>query len=50
MVFLKWYSVIILIIFIVTALKSQLNNEAPKGYFIFIFITFAPILFYIMST
>lgn len=47
---LKWYSIILIIIFLITGLKSQLDEEVPKGYFIIIFITLAPILFYLFTT
>ena len=50
MIFLKWYSIVLIIVFLLTGLKSQLNEEVPKGYFIIIFITLAPILFYLFTT
>lgn len=50
MIFLKWYSIILIIIFLITGLKSQLNGEVPKGYFIVIFIALTPILFYLFTT
>lgn len=48
--FLKWYSIILIIIFLVTGLKSQLDEEVPKGYFILIFVALSPILFYLFTT
>lgn len=50
MIFLKWYSIVLIIVLLLTSLKSQLNEEVPKGYFIIIFITLAPILFYLFTT
>lgn len=50
MIFLKWYSIVLIILFLITGLKSQLNEEVPKGYFIVIFIALTPILFYLFTT
>lgn len=50
MIFLKWYSIVLIILFLITGLKSQLNEEVPKGYFIVIFIVLTPILFYLFTT
>ena len=50
MIFLKWYSIVLIIFFLLTGLKAQLNEEVPKGYFIIIFITLAQILFYLFTT
>lgn len=47
---LKWYSIVIIIVFLLTGLKSQLDEDVPKGYFILIFITLTPILFYLFTT
>lgn len=47
---LKWYSIILIIIFLITGLKSQLDEDVPKGYFILIFIALSPILFYLFTT
>ena len=47
---LKWYSIIFIIIILITGLKVQLNEEAPKGYFIIMFIILTPILFYLFAT
>lgn len=50
MIFLKWYSIVLIILFLITGLKSQLDEEVPKGYFIIIFIVLAPMLFYLFTT
>lgn len=47
---LKWYSIIVIIVFLITGLKSQLDEETPKGYFTIIFVTLTPILFYLFTT
>ena len=47
---LKWYSIILIIIFLITGLKAQLDEDVVKGYFILIFILFSPILFYLFTT
>lgn len=47
---LKWYSIVLIVAFLITGLKSQLDEEVPKGYFITIFILLTPILFYLFTT
>lgn len=47
---LKWYSIILIITFLITGLKSQLDEDVPKGYFILLFIVLLPILFYLFTT
>jgi hypothetical protein len=47
---LKWYSIIVIIVLLITALKTQLDGDAPKGYFLIIFFSFTPILFYLFTT
>lgn len=47
---LKWYSIISIIIILITGLTAQLHDDTPKGYFITLFILYAPILFYLFTT
>lgn len=51
MIFLKWYSIGVLILNLLQALRTQLNLPfAPKGYFLTTFVIIAPILFYLFTT